>query len=73
MAAVAGTAVALCLYAAALLSAGKAFETVAWVAFALHLPVLVLEGAVAGSAVAYVARVRPGLLGRRASPLGVSS
>lgn len=72
IAAVVGTTVALCVYAAALLSAGKAFEVVAWMAFALHLPVVALEGAVAGSAVAYVARVRPGLLGRRASPAGES-
>lgn len=73
VAAVVGTTVALCIYAAALLTAGDAFANVAWFAFLLHLPVVALEGAVAGSAVAYVARVRPGLLGRRASQAGESA
>ncbi len=62
-----GTTVALALYAAALLAAGEAFREVATIAFVLHLPVIAIEAGVAGSAVGYVARVRPRMLGARAT------
>ena len=66
-AALCGISVSLALYAGALLSAGEALRGVAYVAFGAHAPVVFLEAMVAGSAVAFVAKVRPRILGARAA------
>jgi len=57
-----GTLVALALYGAALLSAGKDLRAVAWVCLALHAPVVVVEALVAAQAVAFLTRVEPSLV-----------
>lgn len=62
LAAAAGSATALGLYGAALLSAGDALRDVAWVCLAAHAPVVLLESALTAQAVAYLARVQPALL-----------
>lgn len=57
-----GTATALGLYGAALLSAGDALRDVAWVCVVAHAPVLVVETLLTAQAAAYLARVQPSLL-----------
>ncbi|MBL4848405.1 MAG: energy-coupling factor ABC transporter permease [Planctomycetes bacterium] len=57
-----GTATALALYAAALLSAGEALQAVATASFVLHAPILVIEIALTVIAVRFLARVQPSLL-----------
>ena len=58
-----GTLVALVLYGAVLLAAGNELERVAWVAIALHAPVVLLEAALTAAAVRFLLRVQPDLVG----------
>ncbi|MFW6162344.1 MAG: cobalt transporter CbiM [Planctomycetota bacterium] len=50
------------LLAASLLSTGRAFEKVAYLAVAAHVPVAVVEGLVTGAVVGFLRQVRPELL-----------
>ncbi|MCO5166383.1 MAG: energy-coupling factor ABC transporter permease [Planctomycetes bacterium] len=63
-----GTATALGLYGAALLSAGDALRDVAWVCVVAHAPVLVVETLLTAQAAAYLARVQPTLLAPPPAP-----
>jgi cobalt/nickel transport system permease protein len=63
LAAFLGTGLSLTLYGLALLSAGEALRAVAYAAFAVHAPLVVVEACLAAYLVRFLARVRPGLVG----------
>ncbi len=60
----AGVAVSGLCYFGTLLTSGENLRPVAQAAFLWHLPVLAIEAAVTAFAVAFLARVKPGLLGK---------
>lgn len=60
----AGVAVSGLGYFGTLLTAGENLRTAAQAAFLWHLPVLAIEAAVTAFAVGFLARVKPGLLGK---------
>lgn len=55
--------------AAVLMTTGKEFFATAGLVLAAHVPVMIVEGIVTGSAVAYLKRVRPETLGDLAAPV----
>lgn len=67
-AAAAGALAALLLYGAALLSAGDALRTVAWVSLGAHAPVALVEVLVTARAATWLERVQPELLGAEPGP-----
>jgi len=63
-----GLGTAIVLYALALASSGAGLRKVAYAAFALQLPVLVLEVGLSVAVVRFLARVQPDLLGLPLAP-----
>jgi cobalt/nickel transport system permease protein len=57
-----GTLAALSLFGVAMLLAGEALRSVAWVVLVLHLPVILLEVLLAVQVVAFLDRVQPELI-----------
>ncbi len=56
------------LLAATLMSTGEAFWNIAGVALGAHVPIMLVEGCVTGSAVVFLNKVRPGTLCANVAP-----
>lgn len=69
-----GIIVSGAILAVALRTTGEAFAATAWAVFGYHIPLMLVEGTVAGACVGFLARVKPALLPgyRPTQPVGGS-